>query len=487
MAPKPIALFDRDREWADLERFVGGRGRRIAVVYGRRRQGKSYLLKALVEAFTGFYYQALEEEARPALDRFGQAVAAHAGVPAWTSPRFDDWTGAFRAVCETAAGRPIVLDEFPYLTRKSPELPSVIEAAYDAARTGGHPTFCLILCGSALSVMTSMLRGQLALRGRAQADLLVDPFDFRVSRQFWAIEDHQTAFLVNAVLGGPPGYHDLLDGVAPESPGDFGDWLSAGILNPSHALYREAEYLLAEDPALADRSLYQTIVAAVATGTARREDLAGVLGRKSTALEHPLSQLESARFVYRDNDLLRQNRPLLRVADPLVRFHYAVIRPDQARFDARRTTEAWADAIDRFRSQVLGPHFETLARHWTAVYASEETLGGIAKRVGFVQVDVRQEKRGYEIDVAVEGDGRKSAGRPRLLAIGEAKASDRERTASDLDRLSRLRGQLGSRADVAGAKLLLFGRSGFSDELRREADARHDVELIDLARLYDGM
>lgn len=486
MTAKPEVVFDRDREWADLDRFVGGRGRRIAVVYGRRRQGKSFLLRAIAGARGGFYYQALEEESRPALDHVGQAIAAYAGAPAWTAPRFEDWASAFRVLCETAAGRPIVLDEFSFLIRKSPDLPSVIEAAYDAARAGDHPVFCLVLCGSALSVMADLLTGQRALRGRAMNDLLIEPFDFRVSRQFWGIEDHETAFLVNAVLGGPPGYRDLLDGAAPQSPAEFAAWLSDGVLNPSHALFREAEYLLAEDPALADRSLYQTIVAAVATGTARRDDLAGVLGRKSTALEHPLTQLERARFVYRDDDLLRRNRPLLRVADPLVRFHYAVIRPDQSRFDTRRTAEAWADAGDRFRSQVLGPHFEILARDWTAAYASSQTLGGTAKRVGFVKVDVAHEKRGYEIDVTVEGDGRTSGGRTRLLAIGEAKASERERTTSDLDRLVKLRGELGSRADVAGTRILLFGRSGFNDELRREAEGRQDVELIDLARMYEG-
>lgn len=483
---KPAALFDRDQEWDDLLRFARRRGRRIALVYGRRRQGKSFILRALADELGGFYYQALEEEARPALDRFGQALATFAGAPAWTTPRFEDWTSAFRALAESAAGKPIVLDEFPYLVRKSPELPSVIQAAYDDVASQGHPGFCLILCGSALSVMTELLTGQQALRGRAMVELLVEPFDFRVSRRFWGIADHATAFLVDAVLGGPPGYRDLLEGAAPVAEAEFADWLAGGVLNPSHALYREAEYLLAEDPALADRALYQSIVGAVATGTTRRDELARVLGRPTTGLEHPLTQLERARFVYRHDDLLRQRRPLLRVADPLIRFHHAVVRLDRARFDARRTSEAWADAADRFRSQVVGPHFETIARTWTATYASRRTLGGETRRVGFVQVDMADERRGYEIDVAVEGGGARSGGRTRLLAIGEAKSSGRQRTLGDLERLERLREAVGTRADTDGARLLLFGRSGFDAALRRAAKTRPEVELIDLERLYEG-
>ena len=103
-----------------------------------------------------------------------------------------------------------------------------------------------------------------------------------------------------------------------------------------------------------------------------------------------------------------------------------------------------------------------------------------------MKVDLSEEEQGYELDVVVEGAGEKVGGRTRLIAIGEAKASGVVRTKADLARLDRLRGQLGKRADVSQAKILLFGRAGFESDLRSVARARHDVELIDLARLYDG-
>lgn len=486
MVSRPSDLFDRDHEWTELDRFASATRPRIAVVYGRRRQGKSFLLDALAKATAGFYHQAIEEERLPALASFGRSMAAYAGAPAWATPQFGDWGTAFRVLTEQAAGRPIVIDEFPYLTRKSPELPSVIQAAYDGARNGRHPSFCLVLCGSALAVMTELLVGQKALRGRATIDMLIAPFDYRVSRRFWGIDDHETAFLVNAVLGGPPGYRDLLGGQAPSSPAEFRNWLLTGALNPSHALFQEADYLLAEDPALVDRSLYQTIVAAVATGTSTRGALAGVLGRPSTALDHPISQVERARMVLRDEDLLRSRRPLLRVADPILRFNYAIVRPDRARFEARQTAEAWRDAEPRFKSQVLGPHFESIARDWTRNYASARTVGGRPKRVGFAKVDSPDEGKGYELDVVVEGAGARSADRTRLIALGEAKASDRARTRADLERLERLRGEIAKRADAGQARLLLFGRSGFDPELTSAASQRADVELVDLVRLYEG-
>jgi len=481
-------LFDRETEWTDLARFVAGpvATPRIGLIYGRRRQGKSFMLDELTDATGGFYHQALEEESTPALDHFAAAIAAFAGLPGWAGGRFNDWGSAFRALAEQARGRPLVIDEFPYLLRKSPELPSVVQAAYDAAKSGRHPTFQMILCGSALSVMTKLLSGQQALRGRAMLDMPVRSFDFRASRAFWGMGDLDAAFLVNAVLGGPPGYRDLLAGAAPASAAEFLDWLAEGALDPSHALFREAEYLLSEDPALVDRALYRSIIAAIAGGQSTRRGVGGVLGRPDTALDHPLDQLERAQFILRDSDLLRPNRPLLRVADPLLRFHFTVLRPDIARFEARRTREAWTDAEPRFRSQVLGPHFESLARTWTERYASGTTLGGSPRRVGFVQVNDPGAKQQFELDVVAEAPGEKVDGRPRLLAIGEAKASETPRTLGDLARLERIRGILATRAEVRRTKLLLFGRAGFEADLTATASKRQDLELVDLARLYEG-
>lgn len=484
---RPPLLFDRESEWSDLTGFFAGSNDapRLGLVYGRRRQGKSFMLEHLIAATGGFYHQALEEARRPALERIAAAAAAFAGAPAWTGGHFDDWPAAFRALADLAGGRPMVIDEFPYLLRESPELPSVIQAAYDGVRSGRHPAFRLLLCGSALSVMTGLLTGQRALRGRAVLDMAVESFDFRQSRSYWGISDPGVALLVHAVIGGPPGYRDLLDGAVPASEAEFGEWLAAGVLNPSHALFREAEYLLTEDPSLVDRALYRSIIATIAGGGSTRRGVASRLAKPEGALDYQLNQLERSQFIVRDQDLLRPNRPLLRVADPLLRFHFAVLRPELARFEARQTREAWASSEARFASQVLGPHFESLARVWTSRHASTRTIGGRARRVGFVQVNDPLAKQAFEIDVVAEGEAR-VGGKPIILAVGEAKGGDAVRTMSDLARLERTRSLLAGRADVSQTRLLLFGRSGFDLEVIQTVRRRRDVELVDLERLYEG-
>ncbi|MGH9184668.1 MAG: AAA family ATPase [Acidimicrobiales bacterium] len=491
--PKPRDVFDRDAEWDDLVAFASspGPGLRLGIVSGRRRQGKSFLLRRLCEATSGIYAMALEQDRVPALTRFAEAVAAAVRVGPG-SLRFDGWDAALRTALDMgpqrgASPRLVVIDELPYLLRHSPELPSVIQEIYDDARHHKVPAGRLILCGSALSVMTELLSGTRALRGRAVLDQLIRPFDYRTSRRFWEIDDPQVAFAVDAVLGGTPGYRDLIDAPPPKRLTGLGRWLAHHVLNPGHALFGEADYLLREDPRVSDRALYHSVLGAISEGARTPAAIAQRLGRPDRALSHPLEVLRSAGFIRRDDDVLLQRRPTITVADPIVRFQQLVVRPRLAQFEERRAEEAWSGAAATFSSNILGPHFETLARTWCGRFASEETLGAPAGEVGRTVVNDRSGRARHEVDVVMLAPGqRRQSRQATITALGEAKASSKALGLPLLDRLERIRDLLGRRADVEGTRLLIFGRAGFDRALTAAARMRADVVLVDLDRLYDG-
>ena len=111
---KPAGVFDRDREWAALERFqepTAGR-LQLGVVWGRRRYGKSFLLRHLAQTHGGFYHQALELDRQPSLDRYADSLSRHLSLPA--SVRFQTWEEAIRATTSAPGSPLVVLDEFPY-------------------------------------------------------------------------------------------------------------------------------------------------------------------------------------------------------------------------------------------------------------------------------------------------------------------------------------------------------------------------------------
>ncbi|MGQ0776639.1 MAG: AAA family ATPase [Pseudonocardiales bacterium] len=421
------------------------------------------------------------------MERFGRAVAEALGLPALL--RFDDWSQALRLALgldQPGRGRLVVLDEFPYLLHGAPELASAIQAVYDDARNDPAATAAhLVLCGSAFTIMSKLLSGARPLRGRSRLDLVLPPFDYRTAREFWGITDHEVALRLHAVLGGTPGYRDLTDSV-PQSIQELDHWLAGHVLNPAHALFSETDYLLREDPTITDRALYQSVLAGIANGHNTPGGITAALGRDARSLWHPLDVLRAGGFVRRSEDVLTRRRPIYTIADPIIRFGMLIVRPRQAMYEERRAPTAWEASTETFATGVLGPHLEDLAREWTRRFAATTTLGGPTGIIGQAVLNDPTGRSTHELDVIALADGEQLHARQAVIrAIGEAKATTRPRSVSDLDRLDRIRVLLGQRGhDTTAARLLLFSRTGFTAGLLDTAHTRNDVELIDLTRLY---
>ena len=497
---RPLDLFGRVLEWNELSSFATSvaPGIRLGIVSGRRRQGKSFLLRRMARMTSGLYHQAQELERRQALARFAEDVSAALGLPT-ASLHFDDWDVALRTALgmpregtsrpsPSAAGpsRILVIDEMPYLLPHSPELPSIIQELIDESRDRADaPSSAIIVCGSALTVMSQLLSGTKPLRGRAGLDLAVRPFGFRDAASYWGVTDPQVAFLVDAVLGGTPGYRPLIDIAPPAKVADVPQWLRRSVLNPAHALFNESDYLLREDPRITDKQVFTSILRAIADGRRTQGEIGAALGRDHNQLRHPLGILVDTGFVLRDEDVLRAKNPLYSIADPMVRFAEVVQNPFRPLLEEGEAERVWALAAPAFSAQVVGPHFERLCRVWASSHA-QDRWGATVERLGPAVINDTGARAQHQVDVVAlgRGAGPGPAG-PRVLAIGEAKASGRPRVVSDVLRLERIRGLLVDRGlDAAGATLVVFGRSGFDREVSAAARDRRDVDLVDLATMY---
>jgi uncharacterized protein len=486
---KPRAIFDREAEWADLTRFAADDrpGATLGVVTGRRRQGKTLLLYELARATQGFYFGATEATEADSLRRLGQALAQHTGTLGAID--LPDWATAVDALLALGSRQrtPVVLDEFPFLARARRDLPSILQHALTPGRperTGSRSR--IVLCGSALSFMGGLLAGSAPLRGRAGLELRVGPLGYRDAARFWGITDPNLAARVYAIVGGTPAYRrEYVEDDAPSGPGDFNDWVVRAVLNPARPLFREARYLLAEDPDLREPALYHSVLAAVAEGNATRGGIASYIGRKATDLQHPLTVLEDAGLIARERDLLHPGRSIYRITEPLLTFYQAIMRPSWAALERRQGTNVWRRARQRFLSAVVGPQFEALVRCWTEQFAAEATLGGVATEVGRASVADPTTHARYEIDVLALGESHPRSGSRPLLVLGEAKWGE-TLGPGHLARLERARDlvRASGKVSVAETRLLLASAAGFAPELERKK--RPDVILVDLRRMYEG-
>jgi len=391
----------------------------------------------------------------------------------------------------TAGTAPLlVLDEFPYLAQESPGLPSIVQARYDEIGPGSlseRAPLRLILCGSAISVMSGLLSGTRALRGRGALELRVKPFGFRDSRAFWGIENVAAAFVHNALVGGTPGYRELVaDPAVPEDPARIGDWLARNVLRPTMPLFDEANRVIHEDPRIRDTAVYASLMAAIAAGESSPAKIGGLLGRPSSSLTYQLGMLESAGFVERHQDMLLDRRPVIAVADPMVRLHHLVIEPWLADLEAGRAGRVWQQVRHTVDSKILGPHLETLAAEWVARYAAEEA-GLAVGATGRATIACREHRTSHEIDIlALEPGVRPRTAGAAIRFIGEAKSRDRRPGLAELRRLEHIRDVLAAaRYDISATVLGLFSSSGFTDDLRAQsAQQSSRLLLAGLDRLY---
>ncbi|GHD89301.1 hypothetical protein [Streptomyces naganishii] len=224
----------------------------------------------------------------------------------------------------------------------------------------------------------------------------------------------------------------------------------------------------------------------MASGAATPTQIGGLVGMGAKSLTYHLNIMKAAAFIRYDQDLLLQRKPVITVADPIVRFHDLIVRPNLVDFEMREGSAAWERSRETFSSKVLGPHFEDLARQWTLRYGRERGLDDIGQ-VGTTTVPCR-EHRGHEVDVVALG--RESRARDkraaRITLLGEAKATNKSRTTADLRRLEHIRDVLCAQGwDAEGCALALYARSEPAPDLVAAAKEGR-VLLVGMTEMYGG-
>jgi uncharacterized protein len=475
MLVKPDDVFDRNEEWAELERHVIDGRARLGIVTGRRRVGKTFLLRRLAAQYNGLLVTCLQEERLPALQRFAVSLGEFHGI-ALGAPA--DWQAAISQATTGPLAVPLlIIDELPYLLDHSPELESILQHAVDASRDDAGTR--IILAGSSLAVMGGLLDGSRPLRGRADLQLKLEPFDYRTAAAFWEVDDPSLAFRMHAILGGSPGYRALVTEV-PRSINEFDGWVERTLLNPASALFHEDAYLLAEDRRLSDRAVYGSVLRAVAEGEHRPSRIGGRVGRPQTSLSHVLGVLGSAGFLINDTGVLSGRDPLYRIADEMILFIRACVDPWRGLIEEKRQGDAWNFATATWNAAVLGPHLERIAQVWANRFASTDLLGGPPGIVGRADIPDPQARVTREIDLVVLVPGSRPGGDAQVMAIGEVKLQADVDAVVQLDRCAEL---VEKRGHGRPTRLLLIAES-FSPSVERLASSRSDLRLVSLAEMY---
>lgn len=355
-------LIDREQELAGLERAWrdARRGKpQLAAVWGRRRVGKTFLLSHFARGKRAVFFGATQQAEAVELNRFAEALERDLGVDEadLTGGGFVTWEAVFRYLAARGRERPLlaILDEVPYLTRSTKGFASIVQNVWDHLLPGTK--LMLVLTGSAVGTVESMLGSRGPLRGRPTQTLRLDPLDPVRARAFLPRLKAADFLEAYAACGGYPLHLKRWD----QSIGTEANLVRlAGT--PGEILVEDAAGILQEE--LPDIGGYPAVLAAVGRGRRKRSE---IMSETDQRVDHPLSVLIRAGFIRRAVPVGSPGaaRPHYEIADAYLAFWFAVLYSDLAQIEGGR-----GRAVLRRRREVwqrhLGWVFEEAARDHAA-------------------------------------------------------------------------------------------------------------------------
>ncbi|WP_128904496.1 ATP-binding protein [Halorubrum amylolyticum] len=435
----------------------------LIVVYGRRRLGKSALVrKAIEDRDDAVYWQATEETSDVQLADFVDTASE-------TYPLLEDiqrdWEALLRALGRENAI--VVLDEFPYLIESDDALPSKFQRVWDLHLKETEMT--LVLVGSSISVMEEkVLEGGSPLYGRRTATIDLPPLTLTDAQELLPVAEPDEIIQSWGVFGGTPYYLQAL-----ERDTSLSENIQSLILSEHGVLHNEPEFLLRTEFGIREPQTYYTILRAIATGKRKANEIASFAGVDSNSLGSYLSKLRRLRLVERDipvtanPNATRKSR--YRLKEPLFRFWFRYVYGQSGTL-AQLGRKAFEEVVEPTFTEYMGAMFEQACQN-----ALPELIPKTYRGIGYWW------HRQHELDVVgLASDG--------TLVAGECKYTTREMHEGDLADLERSADQV-EWTPPEGSSLThrycCFCRSGFSEGLEHTAARRDDVSLFTPADIVD--
>ena len=405
-----MKFVDRIGETARLRDALSREKSSLVVVYGRRRLGKSTLIKRVLSD-RDVYFIADRSEGQHQRTLLAKVIAqVFSDFDKLTYP---DWESMFRAVNYRADKRfTLCLDEFPYLVEQSPELPSVLQKIVDEKQL----KYNLVLCGSSQNMMYGLFLDSTApLYGRADEIMRLAPIRLPYIQEALGL-DATAAIEEYSVWGGVPRYWELR-----ESRSSLDDAMWHNILSGNGALFEEPIKLFQDD--VKDIVKTSTIMSYIGTGANRLSEIAGRCDEPATNLSRPLKKLIDLGFLEKDIpfgiDEKNEKKSLYKIADPFMAFYYQFVVPNRSFIELNRRLPI-DQALNTHFSEYVSMQWEKMCRDAVTGNLVNGVVYGKAKRWWGSVLNEAKKAEQVEFDVVAESIDKK------YLLVGECKWTTQE-------------------------------------------------------------
>ena len=398
-----MKFVDRIDEAARLKDALAREKSSLVVMYGRRRLGKSTLIKRVLSE-NDVYFLADRSEGQHQRALLAKVIAQV--FPDFEKLSYPDWESMFRAVNYRTDKRfTLCLDEFPYLVEQSPELPSVLQKLVDEKQL----KYNLVLCGSSQNMMYGLFLDS-TLYGRADEIMRLTPIRLPYIQEALNL-NAMNAIEEYAIWGGVPRYWELR-----ENRISLDDAMWHNILSVNGTLYEEPVKLFQDD--VKDIVKTSTIMSYIGTGANRLSEIAARCNEPATNLSRPLKKLVDLGFLEKDVpfgiDEKNAKKSLYKIADPFMAFYYQFVVPNRSFIELGRRLPI-EQALTAHFSEYVSMQWEKLCRDAVTGNLVNGVVYGKAKRWWGSVLNEDKKPEQVEFDVMAESLDKK------YLLVGECK------------------------------------------------------------------
>lgn len=385
----------RQRELSKLESMYSSDQFEFAVVYGRRRVGKTTLINEFCHNKKTIFFVASEATGKENLHLFSKAVfqAVLPGMPSLSFNSYEELLSHIGGICMKER-LVLVIDEYPYLAASYKAISSLIQAHID--HTWKCSRLFLILCGSSMSFMEHQVLGYKSpLYGRRTAQFKVKPFTFFETREMCSSFSSEEQALIYGITGGVPEYVSRIS-ASQSLDGNIIDL----FFTESGRLYEEPSNLLKQE--LRDPSTYNSIIGSIAGGASRLNEIAAKSGIETGAASNLLQSLIELGIVRKDVPVTEKEtsrKTIYLLADQMFRFWYRYVGPNISGIARGIGEEIYRSQVKSQLNHYMGPVFEEICTQYLYLPALIASAPFLYSKTGRWWGNNPAKKKQEEIDI----------------------------------------------------------------------------------------
>lgn len=454
----------RKQELDTLQKRYNRTGFGMAIVYGRRRIGKTMLINEFIDRQNcrSIRFTAVEQNEKTLLTMMKDVVLETIAPEMSQVIDFPDFDKLFDFIGKNSTKERIVffIDEYPYLVNQCPYIQSLLQKHIDNDWKKTNMFF--IICGSLVGFMKDEVLAESApLYGRSDLELHLHPFRYNETALFLDGYSNEEKAVVYGLTGGVAKYIRQFD---------TNRSLDENIIENFYSFGRYFSEELIQTVITNDRknpALYNSIIDAIATGHTKYNEIASYLGVDD--VDYQLKILAKAEII----EKRVSKKPYYVLNDSMLEFWFRYVNRATSLVQSGNGGKYYETKVKGKLHEFMGKVFEKMAKEYLTLKSGSYGIPFLTEITDFQTAIVDEEGKPSQIEIDLLGKCDND-----LVLLGECKFRTEKFDKEELDRFMEKAKVFWKNNPV----LCLFSLSGFTDYVEKNSKG---LILIDIDRMYE--